>query len=684
METMETQGNAESKYHVLLVGIDDYPTKPLAGCVNDIDAIQRLLLGPRMNVPEIRITPDRIIRLAAPCPGTTHDTTIESLPPTLENLRGALTALGSDEVGPNDHVFIYYSGHGSRIELKNDVGQRFHREVLVPVDFAEPAPTPRVLYDYELNALLQKITARTGRVTVVLDCCHAAGVSRGNLLPRSLDLRDALGLWDPLPDPARIPGTRGAPPRGQVIAGRLGDCQVVASCLGHQLAMEGADRQRVHHGLLTRALVAAIEAARDRPLDTITWASIWQAIRADLADANPSQHAWMSGNAGRRVIAGSPVHGDPGFPVVHDGDGFRIDAGTLAGVTRGARLAIYGEAPSDFAALESPADLDARWGLVRVSSATRATATAAFEGPAFTLPPGARGRIVALGEQARITYAIEPANAAIDDMIAASALFQRAAPGQSPEVQLTQDGDRWLLTDTLHGTDEHRPVLCAVTTSELANVRALFEHYYAYSQPLRLAAATGDLPGQLVLRVLSCDRELGASEAQTVSLPEAPTSSRGTYELTSGDRVCFEVQNTSGYRLRVTLANAAASGKVQMLGDQTIDAGTHYVFWADSALGKPFAMKAPDGVDWFLDRLVAIGRSKESHELDHLRVDRTFADVLRPIRGARVTRDFDDGVAKSSEADHWTAAQADITTRRRQPPSTDVRSRPAPGRGYSS
>jgi hypothetical protein len=107
------------------------------------------------------------------------------------------------------------------------------------------------------------------------------------------------------------------------------------------------------------------------------------------------------------------------------------------------------------------------------------------------------------------------------------------------------------------------------------------------------------------------------------------------------------------------------------------------VFWAKSALGRPFAMTAPDGVDWFLDRLVAIGRSAVSHELDYLRVDRTFADALRPTRGPAVTRDFDDGVARSSEADHWTAAQADITTHRRKPPEAAASAQAAPSRNYS-
>ncbi|MCW5881096.1 MAG: hypothetical protein KIS91_09220, partial [Anaerolineae bacterium] len=52
-------------YHVLLVGIDAYPPRysSLSGCVNDIDAIEGLLLDP----PGVGIPPERIRirRLAA-------------------------------------------------------------------------------------------------------------------------------------------------------------------------------------------------------------------------------------------------------------------------------------------------------------------------------------------------------------------------------------------------------------------------------------------------------------------------------------------------------------------------------------------------------------------------------------------------------------------------------------------
>ena len=62
-------------YHVLLIGIDAYPIKPLGGCVNDIDVVQRLLLSERVAIPK-----DSITRLASPHPASTHETAVGSKP----------------------------------------------------------------------------------------------------------------------------------------------------------------------------------------------------------------------------------------------------------------------------------------------------------------------------------------------------------------------------------------------------------------------------------------------------------------------------------------------------------------------------------------------------------------------------------------------------------------------------
>ena len=206
-----------ANYHALLIGVDGYRRAALGGCVNDIDAVERVLLSAGMGAVSERM---RIRRLASPVSGASRNAATAP-PATLDNVRTALTALGSPEVSAGDRVFIYYAGHGARVPVTGASGRRFHREALVPVDYDADPQQPRLLYDYELNALLQKIVARTRSVTLVLDCCHSAGATREGAAsrdrqPRYIDLSNLPALPDPAPASrgnAEVPPRRSVPSR---------------------------------------------------------------------------------------------------------------------------------------------------------------------------------------------------------------------------------------------------------------------------------------------------------------------------------------------------------------------------------------------------------------------------------------------------------------------------------------
>ena len=161
------------RHHVLLIGIDAYDGGGmLTGCVNDIDAVQRFLVD-RVGVPRAHIR-----RLAAPRTGAPHETDVPEELPLLDTMRAALERLGTDEVGPEDRVFIYYSGHGTQCIVSDGGRRRFAREALLPKD-KKRGLEYRLLFDWELNTLIARIAARTSAVTVVLDCCNSGGATRG-------------------------------------------------------------------------------------------------------------------------------------------------------------------------------------------------------------------------------------------------------------------------------------------------------------------------------------------------------------------------------------------------------------------------------------------------------------------------------------------------------------------------
>jgi hypothetical protein len=679
-----------ARYHVLLIGIDDYRVRSLSGCVNDIDAVQELLLGPRMGLPS-----DSIRRLASPRPERARlpgqapadpGGRAAEQPATLANVRDALASLASERVAPSDRVFIYYAGHGARLTLQHSSARLYHREALVMTDHDPARPDSGMLFDYELNRALRKIAERTSSVALVLDCCHAAGATRSSGELRS---PEAVALAEPAarcldsdpvvkvpdPDPASL-DTLDASSR---MSAAVSDCQVVAACLGHERANEESEPGGARHGLLTRAFLAALAEVPDPTLHDLTWGRIWQRLSAAVSQRNPVQHPRMAGSAGRAVFAGPPVDRDPGIPVSGAGPRFQIAAGTLANITEDAVLAIYGDRPPYFPPVGSAEDRRTRVGLVRVDRAELATATAVTEGPAFELPPDARGRMIATGKAFRLRCTVIPSHLGVESQLRTSPLLEVVSPDASPDVRLEHSRGRWFLTDGMYSTQPDRPILFSLRPEELDRARRVMEHYRLYSLPVRMAARMADLRGQLDLRV-RIHRENRATPANIVQSENSQQIAATVFDtcvLRVRAQVCFEVRNHSSQRLRVTLVNSAASGRVQFLGDEIIDAGSLHVFFANATLDQPFEMMLPPGLDHGLDRLIAIGRTAYDHDLDYLRVDRTFAEVAhgatRVMRsGPTVTdgggRPVDDGVRDEPAApppiEQWTTDQVIIETRR--------------------
>lgn len=653
---MADQEAAEAKYHVLLIGVDNYPGHELRGCVNDVDAVRSLLVGPRMRIPE-----EQIRLLASPLPDAKRTPVNGELKATAVNIRRELDALGTCKVADGDRVFIYYSGHGKRIVVKADGHSTFSREALVPADFECTKPEG-FLYDFEIDRLLRAIVERTRSVTVMLDCCHAKGALRDDDEPppdsavRALDENH-----EPVPDPAQSEDSRGDEVASSRNSG-AGACQIISACLAHEFARESTQGS-VRNGMLTRAFLDALEAVPDTDLRSITWAQIWRALRADVMRQNRAQTPWIEGYLGRVVFAGPPVHGDPGIPVIRDGDRYQVWAGTIAEIDCGVELAVYGDLPLQFPPLGSPEDREARRGVIRVTEATLSDAVAMPVEAPFTIPPGARGRVV---KTARLPCAVIPPHPDIVAALGESSLVKPAGLGEEPGVRVELHDGRWYVMDEEHGTGRDAPVLIALPPSDPVRVRDVLEHYHRYALPLRIARRiTAARPTGLELRVLSCsdDPELDTAQVDVSKLPELPRGPGERYRVQDGAAVCVCVRNTTNDRLQVTLFDVTGAGDVQQLDDQVIEPKALHVFWRSG--NEPYRLWLDEGVKWSRDRLVAIGRSSQ-YPLDHLCVSQTFAEIV--ARGH--TKGADDGADKrmggacgGGPTKLWMAAQKVIDIR---------------------
>ncbi|XXT25267.1 caspase family protein [Sorangium sp. So ce429] len=666
---------AAASYHVVLIGIDVYSGEVplLRGCVNDIDAIQELLLN-RLGVPA-----DRIKRFAAPLRGDPpRPTTVPTQAPTRANLIAALTALG-DEVKPGDRVFIYHSGHGTRGEVIDPRdNSRYHREALLATD-SNLTAGERLLFDWELNRLLGKIAERSSAVTLVLDTCFSAGATRGDpeagVRPRFVESPSPFVLP---PDVAAPPATgeRGAARRLGLGAG---DFMVVAACLDDERAREsdhsGGEApapgpQQKTHGLLTRALVDQLNALEVTTLSELRWGQIWRTVVARVEAMNAYQHPWLSSNPVRRVFGGPLEQGDIGYSVTFDAASgtYRLNAGHLVGVTEGAVVALYPELGSPGAAavfppVGTPEDLRERIGLVRVMSADRATSAAKAD-PAMPPPsplPSAvlRGRLIRPGEGAKLVVALAPHDEAMASRLAASPFLEIAKAGDKGQITLVQRSDKsWAITDDIYGTGEE-PGPPVPTLPFLANTApaagakdiavALVEHYYLYAAPLRIARNCTDLPHCLVMRLLDCNQltgEMPPALAHDPPLPELQPAKRPNYEVkagrfdaandrwvTHGDSYCIQVDNTSDIDLWVTLVNCDSDGRVGLYASRYLIAKkSRATFWsASGVLGDPMGATLAMGQSLGVDRFVAIATTNEKASLEHLKRETSFAEIASGV-----------------------------------------------------
>ncbi|HKP54975.1 MAG TPA: caspase family protein [Chloroflexia bacterium] len=608
-----------SDYHVLLIGIDNYsnPGK-LSGCVNDIDVVEELLLRSGVGTPPERI---HITRLAAPLEGAASSSHIESQPPTGENIRQALAALGDPaRVKPMDRVLVYYAGHGSQVKWTTG---SWH-EALVPLD-------KQFIYDVELNPLLSKITSCTEDLTVVLDCCHSAGATRDVSDPDSTDRFLSAGD-EPVEPPATLLETskeRSATSDSGALNNMDPRHMVIAACQADETAKE-TNYNGVKHGWFTYGFTSALMARGAEERGTLRWADVWPQMLDKLTKGGSSpQHPWLIGRSERRIFGGPWHPQDAGFAVTKDAQGvYHVNAGTLMGVTAGARLAVYGAEPAIFPTLNSAEDQQARKGLLEIVSANRSDSTARTVEP-FELPSGARARIVKPGEKEQLQVALNPPDEDISAQLQASPILQIVPPGTpDADVRVAGSAQRgWTISNDIE------PIIATVPPEQMLALRAGLEAYDSYARVIRFARKCNDvaLNGALQVQLLDCrgiDPNMTFSDDLLDHLPEAPKRSDsspytgmsygGNYVLPTGFPFAIKISNAKALTLHAKVLLCTAGGKVYYLGDTTVRAGTREVLWQQQTQGKPWLADPAMGRKEATDRLVVFATNKTGVDLSTL------------------------------------------------------------------
>lgn len=135
--------------HALIMSIGEYQAgvTPLTGVKEDMTSARKI-------AHQLGVKDGDILQF--------HDSEL-----TLEGMRKAFDKF-LKQVGTNDEVFVYYSGHGGR-EYVKDPEERC-AESLVTVD-------GRYFTDAELSARLHELSGKAKRLIVFIDACHSGGVT---------------------------------------------------------------------------------------------------------------------------------------------------------------------------------------------------------------------------------------------------------------------------------------------------------------------------------------------------------------------------------------------------------------------------------------------------------------------------------------------------------------------------
>jgi Caspase domain len=663
-------------YHVLLIGIDRYPPRynSLSGCVNDIDAIESLLLEP----PGIRIPSEhiRITRLAAQHAGhpSTSRFQAETLKPTKANLLQALKALSGPAVEPSDRVLIYYSGHGDeKLWTRSPV---WH-EALVPHNDQEI----EYLFDVEINALINAIAGRTDDLTIVLDCCHSAGATRDLSDIQAEGAVRSLKSESTIVAPPNLAalGLAGVAAQDRAVGSHLlqsldPNYLVVVACQSDEKAGEGAyPLGQLSHGVFTYSLLNMLSDKNATQRASLRWADIWPELLAKAADRNTrlnqrAQHPWIIGRSERKVFGGPWEEMDTGYRVIRRPSGdYEVGVGRADGRDRGCR------------------DCGLRAGAPLVPTLRLATGSAcgttesepgrAFYrgrgcvGAEFALPECARGRLVKPGESQRLRVSLKPVDARIEAQLQESPLLDVVSstdPDADVEV-ITQPTGGWII-----GNDTE-PLLATVPAGEILALRAGLEHYYRYNTVLRLARNCNDpqISNSLSVQILDCNDEMAlqAMSPEALADPDLPEpldrDQDRIYALRAGFKFCVKVTNSSRYHLNVTLLNCSAGGLVEYLSDAMLREGAANVMWLDSQLGAPFVAgldELPGGAQgislpsYATERMIAIGTTRPDIKLDYLKLDKRVQEVVNENLSTRGLRPLCPAEKTSTaSAELWTA-----------------------------
>jgi hypothetical protein len=312
-----------------------------------------------------------------------------------------------EKTATGDPVVVYYSGHGGLaanpdyqpMTAEGVVVPRYY-QFIVPADIEETTEEDfRGITSLELSALLARLTKKTKNATVILDCCHAARMSRDlDLMPRAWPRPWFVGIAGHLKRLA----SQGISLDAVDVESNPDAVRLVAAA-PDESAYEytNATGQRV--GLLTESFLIALEEAKGQK---VSWRSLGTRVRERVLSVVPYQRPEIEGPADRLLFDVDTVELTGVLPViVREGEPM-LQGGRLLGVHVGdeyaiAPMGVEKAAPENQIARATVESVAGAVSKIRIEPEHAAIPQGANAFPLSTTLPRRPVRINAAGEERR-------------------------------------------------------------------------------------------------------------------------------------------------------------------------------------------------------------------------------------------------------------------------------------------
>jgi hypothetical protein len=440
---------------------------------------------------------------------------------------------------PQDAAVVYYCGHGYHGVI-SDEGRSW--QCIVPTDLRDGSATDwRGITAWELSVKQAQLTARTRNVTVILDCCHSAQLSRSDgvvgAMPRALPHPVHIGFEHHM---AALRATYGAAFDAVDPVGDPHAVRIVA-CGQSESAFEYPDAEGRHHGVFTDVLVDVLTRVGTSP---VSWGAIVSAIRAQVLRTFPRQRPDIEGPVRREPFSLAEHDDVGGVEVAADGEQFRLAVGQLTGTAVGDVYAVLPAGAPVYDDAGALARLEVTEVFATTALARRTTGGLQIPAKAIAVPTrrcAVRWPVAIEGD--------EPARVAVEAAIAASPTLRIAQPGALGALATVRiENDAVTIADA--GGALFPPAACP---DGLGGV-------VAHLASLGVAQGLRELEGEHGVLASELAIELGTVlDGQTRRLPDHG----GVLGL--HDRYYVKLERRGQRTLFVHLLNISARGKLTLL-----------------------------------------------------------------------------------------------------------------------